>query len=311
MHVPCQTPKRARIGKFADESGRSAPALERFAPFEAGGWSKSPQWVARFASLPKGGWSDSPHPPRPLGSPPRLTRPHRPCRFLKTRQRFAGMGHGVFQKTAARLRPHPRISIFGHACVERNHVVSLRRGRRDCDRPCRGQPKNLGKNRPTHAELPVRGLGAAAESFGGGAHMPPPAKNRVGFRGHTRGRKPVGLCGRSVRSSPPPPGSATRLDHREDACSDRRGQARPCLDHLSQSRVCCCGCGHLCGHFRGIAAIPGRNRLRLRIANPPSSVRLRPEPLIRRPSRCPGNPGLRGGFFVFRNECLRIARLGI
>ena len=144
--------------------------------------------------------------PRPTGSPPRLARPHQPCRFLKTRQRFAGMGHGVFQKTAARLRPHPRISIFGHAYVERNHVVSLRRGRRDCERPCRGQPKNLGKNRPTHAELPVRGLGAAAESFGGGAHMPPPAKNRVGFRGHTRGRKPVGLCGRSVRSSPPPPG---------------------------------------------------------------------------------------------------------
>ena len=136
-------------------------------------------------------------------------------------------------------------------------------------------------------------------------------KNRVGFRGHARGRKPRGLCGRSVRSSPPPPGSATRLDHREDACSDRRGQARPCLDHLSESRVCCCGCGHLCGHFRGIAAIPGRNRLRLRIANPPSSVRLRPEPLNRRPSRCPGNPGRRGGFFVFSNECLRIARLRI
>ena len=44
----------------------------------------------------------------------------------------------------------------------------------------------------------------------------------------------------------------------------------------------------------------------LRIANPPSSVRLRPEPLNRRPSRCPGNPGLRGGFFVFSR-----ARLGV
>jgi hypothetical protein len=46
MHIPCQTPKRARIGKFAHESGRSAPALERFAPVEAGG-------VERFA--PGGG----------------------------------------------------------------------------------------------------------------------------------------------------------------------------------------------------------------------------------------------------------------
>ena len=46
MHIPCQTLKRARIGKCAHETGRSAPALERFAPVEARG-------VERFA--PGGG----------------------------------------------------------------------------------------------------------------------------------------------------------------------------------------------------------------------------------------------------------------
>ncbi len=46
MHIPYQTLKRARIGKFAHESGRSASALERFAPVEAVG-------VERFA--PGGG----------------------------------------------------------------------------------------------------------------------------------------------------------------------------------------------------------------------------------------------------------------
>ena len=51
MHIPCQTPKRARIGKFAHESGRSRPALERFAPVEAVRWSDSPQGVERFAPL--------------------------------------------------------------------------------------------------------------------------------------------------------------------------------------------------------------------------------------------------------------------
>ena len=136
-------------------------------------------------------------------------------------------------------------------------------------------------------------------------------KNGVGFRGHARGRKPRGLCAASLHTSEPPSGSATRLDHREDACPHSGRQARPCLHHLSESRVCCCGSGRCSGHFLGIAAIPGRNRLRLRIANPPSSVRLRPEPLNRRPSRCPGNSGRRGGFFVFSNECLRIARLRI
>ena len=34
------------------------------------------------------------------------------------------------------------------------------------------------------------------------------------------------------------------------------------------------------------------------IANPPSSVRLRPEPLFVKPSRCADNSGHRGGFFV-------------
>jgi len=45
--------------------------------------------------------------------------------------------------------------------------------------------------------------------------------------------------------------------------------------------------------------------LRQRIANPPSSVRLRPEPLNRRPSLSPGNIGLGGGFLL-----LGLARLG-
>ena len=39
--------------------------------------------------------------------------------------------------------------------------------------------------------------------------------------------------------------------------------------------------------------------LRQRIANPPSSVRLRPEPLLLKPLRCADNSGLRRGFFVF------------
>jgi hypothetical protein len=55
MHIPCQTPKRARIGKFAHESGRSAPALERFAPVEAGGVERfapvEARGVERFAPL--------------------------------------------------------------------------------------------------------------------------------------------------------------------------------------------------------------------------------------------------------------------
>ena len=56
--------------------------------------------------------------------------------------------------------------------------------------------------------------------------------------------------------------------------------------------------GHFRGPFSGIAAIPGRNRLSHRIANPPSSVRLRPEPLLLKPLRCADNSGLRRGFFV-------------
>ena len=46
--------------------------------------------------------------------------------------------------------------------------------------------------------------------------------------------------------------------------------------------------------------------LRQRIANPPSSVRLRPEPLLLKPLRCADNSGLRRGFFVFSR-----ARLGV
>jgi hypothetical protein len=59
MHIPYQTLKRARIGKFAHESGRSASALERFAPVEAGG-------VERFAPVEAGGVERF----APLGSPP-------------------------------------------------------------------------------------------------------------------------------------------------------------------------------------------------------------------------------------------------
>ena len=108
----------------------------------------------------------------------------------------------------------------------------------------------------------------------------------------------IAMC--PVVPPPPLPGlrSATRCDHREDACLHSRRKARPSLDHLSESGVCGCGCGRLCGHFSEIATIPGRNRLRLRIANPPSSVRLRPEPLSRRPLRRPACTGFRRGFFV-------------
>ncbi len=56
-HIPCQIRKSARIGKFAHESGRSAQALERFAPVEAGG-------VERFApgdgANRPSGWRDAP-----------------------------------------------------------------------------------------------------------------------------------------------------------------------------------------------------------------------------------------------------------
>lgn len=141
-------------------------------------------------------------------------------------------------------------------------------------------------------------------------------KNAADFCGHARGRKPGGFGRQSVGSfdrphvrcqktlSPtagthaevatvvsaaaaphdsdrPSPGSTARLDHREDACPHRGRQARPCLDHLSESRVCCCGSGHCSGHFLGIAAIPGRNRLRLRTRKPMRMLSNRAERILR------------------------------
>ena len=51
LHVSCQIRK-------AHESGRSAPALERFAPvggaIRPSGWSDSPQWVERIAPPTRG-----------------------------------------------------------------------------------------------------------------------------------------------------------------------------------------------------------------------------------------------------------------
>ena len=103
MHIPCQTPKRARIGKFAHESGRSAPALERFAPVGVGGWSDSPQGVERFAPPATPVWAalrDS------LG----LIGPQRPLPAPFT----AGMAHGLERlrhvaRALFRKLPHRRL----------------------------------------------------------------------------------------------------------------------------------------------------------------------------------------------------------
>jgi sulfatase modifying factor 1 len=85
---------------------------------------------------------------------------------------------------------------------------------------------------------------------------------------------------------------------KQDACSDRRRQARPCLDHSGEVGVGGCGSGRWSGHFCRIPANSGRNQRWCRIASPPSSVRLRPEPLIRRPSRFAGNRRSCGGLCV-------------
>jgi hypothetical protein len=61
--------------------------------------------------------------------------------------------------------PTPRISIFGHAHAERNRAVLPGARSTESDRPRGPLPKNLGKNRGTHAGFPVRGLGAVARSF--------------------------------------------------------------------------------------------------------------------------------------------------
>jgi hypothetical protein len=93
--------------------------------------------------------------------------------------------------------------------------------------------------------------------------------------------------------------SAARLDHRDDARPDSGRQARPCINHSSEVAVCLVERGHFRGHFPRIPSFARLCRARLRIANPPSSVRLRPEPLTRRPSRSPGKTGFRGGLLRF------------
>lgn len=52
MHIPCQTSKKHQSG-MPRESGKTDPALERFAPVEVGGGAICPRRV----------WGDSPHPP--------------------------------------------------------------------------------------------------------------------------------------------------------------------------------------------------------------------------------------------------------
>jgi hypothetical protein len=91
-----------------------------------------------------------------------------------------------------------------------------------------------------------------------------------------------------------PVGSAS-LDHRDDSRPDRRGQACPCRDHLSESSVCDCGSGRCGGHCRDLLCFTGLCWACCRIANPPSSVRLRPEPLSFSPLRFAANSGSREG----------------
>jgi len=110
----------------------------------------------------------------------------------------------------------------------------------------------------------------------------------------TEGLRPEPLA----RLTPPSP-SPARLHHREDASPHRWRERSPCLDHRREGRVGG-GRGYILGYTAaGSRVILGRNGLCRRIANPPSSVRLRPEPLARRPSRSPGNTGAFRGFLRF------------
>ena len=152
MHIPFQTPKRARIGKCAHESGRSAPALERFAPVEAGGWSDSPRGMERFGS-PAWGLT----PPRPRGSPPPQTGITHESGIARTnreqpsgRERFhetasachqtshrttaesGGCGHArrlrLIGDSPGEIRSRPRLSDFTRSrCSSRQHCHPQRR----------------------------------------------------------------------------------------------------------------------------------------------------------------------------------------
>jgi len=116
-------------------------------------------------------------------------------------------------------------------------------------------------------------------------------------RSRTKPRRFVWQVSAILRTAPPA-ASPARLDHRSDACSDRGRQARPCLDHHCEVAVGRVEHGHFHGHFPRICVFLGVFGPRRRIANPPSSVRLRPEPLRFRPLRSSGIAGFRGGFCV-------------
>jgi len=67
------------------QSGTSWASIAPTGQICPGGWSESPQWVERIAPVGGanrpttygGGEAIRPAPPRPLGSPPQLARPHR------------------------------------------------------------------------------------------------------------------------------------------------------------------------------------------------------------------------------------------
>jgi len=85
---------------------------------------------------------------------------------------------------------------------------------------------------------------------------------------------------------------------REDASPDGRWQPGPRLDHCHEGRVGRLRVVNFVVNARGNGLLHGKCRDRQRIANPPSSVRLRPEPLLLKPLRCADNSGLRRGFLL-------------
>jgi hypothetical protein len=192
----------------------------------------------------------------------------------------------------AASRGAARGGVFGGKGDSRQIWRSPRRGDRPQERTCPSraagrrfpagrhtQQKTLGNSR-TRTRSKQCGFPQKQASAAAPIRCQCRRKNRVEFCGRAREENTGGFCANECqRFRPPLSGSAARLHHREDASPDRRGQARPYLDHSSEVAVCLVERGHFRGHFPGNRVILGRNRPRLRIANPPSSVRLRPEPL--------------------------------
>ena len=85
---------------------------------------------------------------------------------------------------------------------------------------------------------------------------------------------------------------------REDASPDGRWQQGPRLDHCPEGGVGCLRVVNFVVNSRGNGFLHGKCSDSHRIANPPSSVRLRPEPLLLKPLRCADNSGLRRGFLL-------------